>query len=452
MIWLACAESLKRRFREAQVRDSTAGTIVGQVDDLEQRHRAVDKFLLDKSHEYGFLPESALTELTHIYEMRCIYGHPYEEAPSTEKVVDAAASVVELVLSKPVLLRHGFAKQLLESLLQDINFLDDYEPAVAAFAENILPRIDEEVHIWLLDNFWEELENISPDSSMAFFFRRGKWFCRAMLSEIGVDFLTADEWHSKLVSYPRILIEVCSLPSLFVGIGRRAQDSLVSAILADSETHSSALTLLEELSYEDALSERQDERFRISVSELETSAVSASGLRTKTCYERLISAMKSYNWYTQNPAISMIWTNGPEQASELSDEHQVILGRNVLQAAEGSSTRALEFLDHLSNTGAQWPIGLLRGIALESFVNDDGETRFKNYSLDSMLYILENLDATMRDTLVSAVVNSIFWGTLDDRDNRASQDKYNEAIELLGQYTWASSLVDAIEDKFETHF
>ena len=29
MVWLACAESLKRRFREARVRDHQAGVIVG---------------------------------------------------------------------------------------------------------------------------------------------------------------------------------------------------------------------------------------------------------------------------------------------------------------------------------------------------------------------------------------------------------------------------------------
>ena len=85
MIWLACAESLKRRFREAQVRDSTAGRIVGEVDNLEQQQRAVDKFLLGRSHDYGFLSDSALTVLTHIYEMRCIYGHYPTKRPLQRK-------------------------------------------------------------------------------------------------------------------------------------------------------------------------------------------------------------------------------------------------------------------------------------------------------------------------------------------------------------------------------
>ena len=55
MIWLACAESLKRRFREAQKRDGAAGKIVGEIESKEREHKAVDKFLLTKAHEYGFV-------------------------------------------------------------------------------------------------------------------------------------------------------------------------------------------------------------------------------------------------------------------------------------------------------------------------------------------------------------------------------------------------------------
>ena len=37
MIWLACAESLKRRFREAEKRDHVAGKIVGEVKGKPER-------------------------------------------------------------------------------------------------------------------------------------------------------------------------------------------------------------------------------------------------------------------------------------------------------------------------------------------------------------------------------------------------------------------------------
>ena len=39
MVWLACAESLKRRFNEAKTRDNTAGRIAGEIKRREDNHR-----------------------------------------------------------------------------------------------------------------------------------------------------------------------------------------------------------------------------------------------------------------------------------------------------------------------------------------------------------------------------------------------------------------------------
>ena len=91
MIWLACAEALKRRFREAQKRDHAAGQIVGGIKSKERDHKSVDKFVLEEAKGYGFVSDSGYTILNHIYEMRCLYAHPYEEAPSQEQVSCAAS-------------------------------------------------------------------------------------------------------------------------------------------------------------------------------------------------------------------------------------------------------------------------------------------------------------------------------------------------------------------------
>jgi hypothetical protein len=110
MIWLCCAESIKRRFREAEKRDGLAGKIVGEINKKEEDHKAIDRFLLEKAKEYGFISETAYTILLNIYGMRCLYGHPYEQAPSPEQVIHAAAMVVQHLLREPVRLRHGYVK------------------------------------------------------------------------------------------------------------------------------------------------------------------------------------------------------------------------------------------------------------------------------------------------------------------------------------------------------
>lgn len=444
MIWLACAESLKRRFREAQKRDNAAGTIVGEIETKEKEHKAVDKFVLMKAHEYGFVSDSGHTVLNHIYEMRCLYGHPYEEAPSQEQVSHAAAVVVEHVLSKPVKLRHGFGKQLLKSLLEEPNFLDDQQTAVVAFTKDILTRLDESIHGWLLDNYLEELDNFCDDSSMAIFFRRGTWFSQTMLTEVGVDVYSHDDWHDRSSRFPKILMRVCSVAGIFKEIGKRAQDSLVGLIITESAMRASVLTHLERLSINGALSKRQQQRFIEHVSEMPSSSIRSAGLSTKTCCGKLIEAMKSYNWYAQNPAIDLIVSNGPEQAAELDGNQQVDLGRNLLQAAQGRAKSAIEFLEKLSGDGTSWPFHVVRGIGLESFTNEANQIRFKDRYLGRVLSAIDHLKEEEQNQLINQIAASVDSGSPKDL---VEQEDFESVIDSLKAYTWASPLVRRLEEK-----
>ena len=444
MIWLACAESLKRRFREAQKRDGAAGRIVGDIENKEKEHKAVDKFVLTKAHEYGFISDSGHTVLNHIYEMRCLYGHPYEEAPSQEQVSHAAAVVVEHVLSKPVKLRHGFGKQLLKSLLEEPNFLDDQQTAVVAFTRDILPRLDESIYGWLLDNYWEELEKIADDSSMAIFFRRGTWFSRTMLIEVGVDVFSHDDWHDRSSRFPKTLMRACSIAEIFKELGKRAQDSLVGLIIAESSTRASVLKHLERLSISDALTTRQQERFVEHVSEMGISAIRSAGLSTLTCYEKLIDAMKSHNWYVQNPAIDLVVSNGPDQAAELNEEQQINLGRNILQCADGTEKSACTFIEELAKDGSLWPFDVVRGIALESFTNEENQIRFKDRHLGRVLSAIDHLEDDQQEKIIAEIAASVDVGTPKDW---VDQDDFEGPLDSLNAYTWAAPLLEHLKTK-----
>ena len=107
LLWLSCLESLKRKFREAATRDHTAGKIVVKFKEQEKKHQSIDKMILSEAEKYGFVSDVAYQKLEHIYDMRCIFGHPYEEAPTEEEVRHAACTVVENVLSKPTTLKEG---------------------------------------------------------------------------------------------------------------------------------------------------------------------------------------------------------------------------------------------------------------------------------------------------------------------------------------------------------
>ena len=155
IIWIACAESLKRRFREAGQRDGNAGKVSRLIRDMESRHDAIDRKLLDEAKKYGFITDPEYTELMHIYDMRCVYGHPYEQAPSEEQVIHALAIVVKNVLSKTILMREGFVSQLLDKMTKEIHYLDDQDTVISDFAREIMTKIDKSVFGYMLAKYWK---------------------------------------------------------------------------------------------------------------------------------------------------------------------------------------------------------------------------------------------------------------------------------------------------------
>ena len=443
IIWLACAESLKRRFREAQIRDNTAGVIVGDFEKMENDQRAVDKFLLDKARDYGFLSPTDHAQLIQVYDNRCVYGHPYEKAPSPEKTADAAQTVVELVLSKPVRLRHGYCDKLLADMLGDKNYLDDQATAVAAFAQVIVPKIDENIYGWLLDRYWGKLETIADDASMTVFFRRGIWFTKSVLEEIGVPVFTVDEWHERTAKFPDTLSGVCSTGPIFKHIGMEAQNSLVGHVLDRSETKASVLSYVQRLDDAGALSERQHQRFVERVAKMPIADINASGLSTNVCYDKLIRSLKAHNWYAQNPAVDLLVSNGPEQAAELTVDQQVELGRNILQSAEGYSGSAVGFLERELGEGNGWPPDLVRGIALETFANERNEARLKVQCLQYVLLALQRCSCDQRRNIIANVVQTI-KGCTSFKPTRP--DTFEATIGQMNAKPWAEPLVEILRE------
>lgn len=77
LIWLCCVEALKRRFREASHYDNEAGKVLGSIKELERQRKSVDKTLITKAQEYGFISSTQATKLETIYQRRSLYAHPY---------------------------------------------------------------------------------------------------------------------------------------------------------------------------------------------------------------------------------------------------------------------------------------------------------------------------------------------------------------------------------------
>ena len=104
---------------------------------------------------------------------------------------------------------------------------------------------------------------------------------------------------------------------------------------------------------------------------------------------KLLSDLKSHDWYTQSPAIEAIF----ELNWDSLDKNQIfVLGRNIYQCACGTEWKALAVLDDLRNKLAGMPqeaaAHLLNGMFFEVYFNKEGHFRkgdVKAKCLDKLL-------------------------------------------------------------------
>lgn len=94
---------------------------------------------------------------------------------------------------------------------------------------------------------------------------------------------------------------------------------------------------------------------------------------------QIIQALRSRNWYTQNPAIEKIFKLN---WSEVTPDQLFVLGRNIYQCACGEERRALEIVENLRREMATFPLEvaehLINGIFYEVYFNPEGEFRGKD--------------------------------------------------------------------------
>jgi len=98
-----------------------------------------------------------------------------------------------------------------------------------------------------------------------------------------------------------------------------------------------------------------------------------------------IESLKTYNWYKQNPAIGKLTT---QSFASFKDTQQnmdsfFVLGRNILQSAEGSSGSAISFVENIHYQIKNWPkpfqIAFTEGCLYEVFFDSSGCIRRKGF-------------------------------------------------------------------------
>jgi len=109
--------------------------------------------------------------------------------------------------------------------------------------------------------------------------------------------------------------------------------------------------------------------------------------------DEIIASLKIYDWYTQNPAIESIQDIG----GELDKDKLFVLGRNILQAAEGGAWAATGFLENLQSSIMKFTPDnkkhIFNGILFELYFDSYGRFRGNNLKstfLDDIISLLDN--------------------------------------------------------------
>ena len=384
MVWLCCAESLKRRFRVAQARDGQAKRVCGDVDRREKAHQSVDMYLLDEAHKYGFISDTERTQLEHIYNMRCIYGHPYEKAPNKIELEAAANKVVELVLSKPVRLRHGFLDSQALLITTNKNYLDDDTTAVQEYTNEMIARADPELLEWWITKILDGVESIKADPNMGIFVRRGVFIVQGVIDSLTKDNVSAWNVEELLLKYADHTPRLFASANVFHNLSAKNQDMIVGMLLESADTKPRGLFRIFSLDQKKMLSVRHQERFQKRISEIKLESMVKAGLPLGMFAARIIEDLKSHNWYVQNPAILTIQNAGKAQVGALDASIKFLLGNNVLQAADGGATKAVEFMKSIADE-KDWPIEFIGGLIVECFINEKNALRFKTDQLSKAI-------------------------------------------------------------------
>lgn len=134
--------------------------------------------------------------------------------------------------------------------------------------------------------------------------------------------------------------------------------------------------------------------------------------------DAVIAALRSHNWYVQNPAVLQLAEAAIDPAT--SDLQRFVLGRNLYQAACGNAWRAADFLPVLAIQGAQYDEGdfaiIFAGAVFEAYFDPDGQLRArpKDQMIEALFMLaarpeFEAVTAWIRDRLAPSADHFILY-------------------------------------------
>lgn len=422
MIWVLCAESLQKRLKQLAQNNKS---IKKDLKTWNKDKNEAELLKLCKKHD--LISESDCNHLNLIRKARNRYAHPNNVAPEKERVLAYLFFALNSVLSKSSQYSYLEAKNLLNLLLSDpIQLGNKNTLQIRSYARNLISKLNPNIHepiLKLLFKLTEKLFNdfnvekqkcidiglilikeliladneIIDESKCSEFLNNSKITSCNVFSEIEIWELIDENTRYKTFKY---------------------SSNFESEIFSEIDF----ITTFHKLNENDLLDTNLKEDFNKILDETPIDLVLNCDISTETKFEKIINNFKSYDWYIQNPTAKLV---RQINLNQFNDKQLEIIGRNLLQAADGGSRGSKTSIEYiLRNYNNNIPKSLIKGIAFEVFVNEKNEFRLKeNYFRKIIIAISRDEFHSIYNELLDAIKNS------NAKNNRFYQ--FTESIRKL---------------------
>ena len=171
---------------------------------------------------------------------------------------------------------------------------------------------------------------------------------------------------------------------------------------------------------------------------------------------KLITKLKSHNWYSQNPALEKATS---KKLNPIDKDTLFVVGRNIYQAAVGSSAEANDFIknfnEKINGMSEEKAVNLLEGMLFEIFFDSKGNIRrsFKisKFNLTFELQKISNLTPAfgfISECLVPFLNRFyVLPGKATDAISveLETQENENSENEILGVYFEGNNILRKVE-------
>jgi hypothetical protein len=398
MTWLCCAEALRERIRELAKRDGQAGIENTSIDSQESQGKVTDILILDSAKKLNIINADEYKKLNHIRDMRNTYAHPKGISPTTQDIDAAISDTVEIVLSRPALLRHSYVKDLLEHIFKDVHYLDSDPARIEEFADSLRDKLEPSVLPFLLKETLTALEPIVDDATMQRFARRSVVFCRRLLKDPPTQ-LTQPEWQFEkhLRDFPKATSTLLGDPVPFQQLTPLDKTRVFAHLIepARPPVTTSGMTLALTLDRMGLIEAPEKHKLNMAIMSASFETLSDAKADLSQIVERIDADLAVHDWYQQNPAAEALQGYGANSCAKLSDHAQENLGRRISAAAHGSAKGAKTLIYGMKSvTAADWPSSFIFGLLTECFTNEQKQFRFKGEAcIDSISIAAQHPEA-----------------------------------------------------------